>query len=258
MERRLAGTPVVYSDDGAGPPVVLVHGLNGTADEWSRVADLLVAAGRRVVVPNLRGRAPSGPQGEGYDLSVDVGDLRALVAEVGPGVTLLGHSLGGLMVLLAASGLAGMGRLVLYDATLPVYRPERARALPGIAALLAAGDRDGALAAFLAGSNGMPAAEVDALRARPEWARLRELIPATYQQAVAVSRVARDGGLDLAPYRDFRVPTDVVVGERSGRFHAHADTIAAAIPGARRHVLPGQGHTAHRRAPEMLADILLD
>lgn len=256
--RTLDGTPVVYLDGGSGPPVVLVHGLNGTADEWSRVAEPLVAAGRRVVAPNLRGRAPSGPQGAGYDLYTDIGDLRALVASVGPGVTLVGHSLGGLMALLAAPDLPELSRLVLYDATLPVHRPEREQALPEIAALLAAGDRDGALAAFLTVSYGMPPAELEALRAKPEWARLRELIPATYQQALAVSRIARNGGVDLVVYRDFRVPTDLVVGERSGRFRTHADTIAAAIPGARRHVLPGQGHTVHRKAPELLVAIILD
>jgi pimeloyl-ACP methyl ester carboxylesterase len=51
-------TPVLeieYADQGAGAPVVLVHGWPDAARGWDAVAAGLVAAGHRVVVPSLRG-----------------------------------------------------------------------------------------------------------------------------------------------------------------------------------------------------------
>ncbi|MBW3591437.1 MAG: alpha/beta hydrolase [Actinobacteria bacterium] len=41
--------------DGEGPTVLLVHGIPGSAGEWDQVSDGLVAAGFRVLVPDLLG-----------------------------------------------------------------------------------------------------------------------------------------------------------------------------------------------------------
>jgi len=53
------GTPVRYLVGGAGPPLVLVHGLGGAASNWLRVAPAL-ALTRRVIVPELPGHGGSG------------------------------------------------------------------------------------------------------------------------------------------------------------------------------------------------------
>src|ERR1700709_1747893 len=45
---------------GDGPPVLLVHGHPRTGATWHRVAPLLVAAGRTVVCPDMRGYGRSG------------------------------------------------------------------------------------------------------------------------------------------------------------------------------------------------------
>lgn len=44
---------------GEGPPVMLVHGHPRTGSTWHRVAPALVAAGRTVIVPDLRGYGAS-------------------------------------------------------------------------------------------------------------------------------------------------------------------------------------------------------
>jgi pimeloyl-ACP methyl ester carboxylesterase len=46
---------IEYSDEGAGAPVVLVHGWPDAACGWNAVRAGLLEAGRRVIVPSLRG-----------------------------------------------------------------------------------------------------------------------------------------------------------------------------------------------------------
>src|SRR5689334_20975521 len=59
-ERRasIKGVDVRYFVAGAGPPVVLVHGLGGAAANWLAIAPEL-AQTRRVVVPDLPGHGGS-------------------------------------------------------------------------------------------------------------------------------------------------------------------------------------------------------
>ena len=54
---QVAGHRVHYLAEGPadGPPVVLVHGLGGSAEEWRNLAAYLVKAGFRVYLPDLPG-----------------------------------------------------------------------------------------------------------------------------------------------------------------------------------------------------------
>jgi pimeloyl-ACP methyl ester carboxylesterase len=105
-ERRLtvARTALRYDVCGAGPPLVLVHGLGGAAVNWLRVAPAL-AAERRVIVPDLPGHAGSAPFARGQAPSLDrYADalLELLEAERALPAPWVGHSLGGVLALRAA------------------------------------------------------------------------------------------------------------------------------------------------------------
>jgi pimeloyl-ACP methyl ester carboxylesterase len=68
-------------DEGEGPAVLLLHGFPDRAEMWRRQVDTLVAAGYRVVAPDLRGFGDSDrPQEPGaYRMRVLVGDLTGLL-----------------------------------------------------------------------------------------------------------------------------------------------------------------------------------
>src|SRR3954452_18645586 len=68
----------------SGPPVVLVHGLSGSAFAWSAVARQLAPA-RRVVAMDLRGHGLSDSPTEtgAYDLDVLGGDVIAVTEAIG-------------------------------------------------------------------------------------------------------------------------------------------------------------------------------
>jgi pimeloyl-ACP methyl ester carboxylesterase len=94
-----AGGPVRYFAGGSGDPLLLLHGLGGSAANW---VELLpeVAARFRVLVLDLPGHAGSAPlpRGAGVtDFAAVAADL--LEAEDVPGALVAGHSFGGLVAL---------------------------------------------------------------------------------------------------------------------------------------------------------------
>ncbi|HEX8767956.1 MAG TPA: alpha/beta hydrolase [Jatrophihabitans sp.] len=75
-------------DPDSGSPIVLLHGHPRTHTTWYRVAPLLVAAGHRVVCPDLRGygrssKPPTTPDHVPYSKRVMAADIRALMGRLG-------------------------------------------------------------------------------------------------------------------------------------------------------------------------------
>src|SRR5829696_8558881 len=91
----LHGRSVTYGEAGAGPVLLLVHGLGGSSDNWRAVVEPL-ARGHTVIVPNLPGHGQSGPSGGDYSVGGLASGLRDLLLILGHRrATLVGHSLGG-------------------------------------------------------------------------------------------------------------------------------------------------------------------
>lgn len=86
---------------GAGPPILLIHGLGGSATSWVALASKLLPLCRRVRVLDLpgHGRARLGakePVAEGLELLQAVG---VALADLGEPAILIGNSLGGALAL---------------------------------------------------------------------------------------------------------------------------------------------------------------
>jgi pimeloyl-ACP methyl ester carboxylesterase len=97
------GTRIRYLVGGDGPPLVLVHGLGGGAANWRLIAPAL-AAGRRVLVPELPGHGGSGPLRRAGSLDPFAEAVLAVAeAEGALPAPWVGHSLGGLVALRAAA-----------------------------------------------------------------------------------------------------------------------------------------------------------
>ncbi|MGP8224824.1 MAG: alpha/beta fold hydrolase [Terracidiphilus sp.] len=118
---QVAGHRVHYLAEGpaAGPPVVLVHGLGGRAEDWRKLAPYLTKAGFRVYLPDLPGYGRSEqPSDFSYSVhdeaEVVVGFLDALGLKQ---VDLGGWSMGGWIVQQVASEHPErVWRLMLFDA----------------------------------------------------------------------------------------------------------------------------------------------
>src|SRR5436309_4829166 len=102
LEERFAeikGVRMRYFIGGAGPPLVLVHGLGGSAWNWTELAPLL-ARRHRVLVPDLPGHGGSSalPAVSGLEPYADRVALVAEREQMLP-APVVGHSLGGMVVL---------------------------------------------------------------------------------------------------------------------------------------------------------------
>ena len=85
-----------YTDQGAGDPVVLIHGWPLSGRSWEAQIPALVADGRRVITYDRRGFGSSSQPWDGYDYDTFAADLDAVLAHLElRNVTLVGFSMGG-------------------------------------------------------------------------------------------------------------------------------------------------------------------
>src|SRR5436309_1858418 len=89
--------------------LVLLHGMGANGAVWSRLLAILeLRWSGRVLIPDLRGHGRSVQQGP-YAMEAHASDIAALTAcEQAGSVILLGHSFGGAVAALAASGRFGV------------------------------------------------------------------------------------------------------------------------------------------------------
>jgi pimeloyl-ACP methyl ester carboxylesterase len=240
------GTHIAVWRSGAGPPLVLVHGTTADHTRWSRVTALFEAH-FTVHALDRRGRGASG-DAEQYSLEQEGADVAAVVDAAGEGVTLLGHSYGGLCALEAAMRTARVRRLVLYEPPLPsgieiVPAAPRER----IEAQLARGEREAALLTFFREVVQAPEPQIEMLRAHPAWPGR---IAAAHTLAREM-RVEEEYRLDFDCLRDVRCPTLFLLGGDSPPFLQDATRrLHAALPGSRIQAMPGQQHVAMDTIPE--------
>lgn len=97
---RVGNLDIRVVDEGAGPPVLLLHGFPDRAEEWRHVGARLRAAGRRTIAPDLRGFGESSaPKGlRAYHIDHVIDDLIGVLDQLGvrEPVDLIGHDWGAL------------------------------------------------------------------------------------------------------------------------------------------------------------------
>jgi pimeloyl-ACP methyl ester carboxylesterase len=231
------GLQLHVQDLGAGPPIVMVHGLLiGSLASWYFTAAPVLARRHRVRVYDLRGHGLSEHAATGYDVRSMVGDLEALA---GPDpIDVVGHSWGALIALrFAIDHPARVKRLVLVEAPLPPS------SVAEMAAFLDGGDLAAALPAQM---------QVSGRRGE----RLVRALSRLVLESSLVDDLRAERDPDTRELAAIRCPTLVVYGDRSA-CAAGGARLAAAIPGARHVVLPG-GHYLHLDARDALTEVIAE
>jgi pimeloyl-ACP methyl ester carboxylesterase len=185
---------------GAGPPVVLLHGLGGAASNWVEVAPLLVDR-HRVVALDLPGHAGSPPLGPARGLQPFVDAVAAAVEALDAAPALIvGHSFGGhVAVWLAARRPDLVAGLLLVAPAGIGTRTRRARAAVALSTRL----RPGRLVAPLGPR-----------LARHAWFRSAVLRPFFVPDSRSVSTLATRGFLaELRAHVDTRTAGGAMVAD---------------------------------------------
>ncbi len=96
---NLNATELYYESTGTGPPLLLIHGLGSSGDDWAFQRDDL-ARQHRLILPDLRGSGRSAKPPGPYSIAQFAADLWALVDALGiEYIDVLGFSLGGAVAL---------------------------------------------------------------------------------------------------------------------------------------------------------------
>jgi pimeloyl-ACP methyl ester carboxylesterase len=248
------GTRIAFERSGDGPALLLVGG--GLSD---RSSSALLAPHLRppftVWTFDRRGRGDSG-DAAAYAVEREIEDIAALLGRIGQPAAVFGHSSGAILSLEAALAGLPISALALYE---PPYivdglRPRPPTDLPArVRTLVEAGSREAALVSFLREGMGMGDAGIEGVRSSPLWPRWLALTPTTrYDVLIA------DGELPAERAAALTTPVLVLQGGASPEWmRAGTETLARTLPHGRLVVLPGQGHTAARDAPELLAGELV-
>lgn len=247
------GTTISVWVEGAGPPLVLVHG----SIQDHTISAALVAQLRADVTTFALDRRGFGASGDAtvYAIEREFDDVAAVVdavaARAGRPVALWGHSFGASVAMGGAARTRNVSHLLLYEPSLGLGYP--AGWVDTVETALAADDAEAAIAMVFRDLLEFTDEQIEAMRTGPEW-------PGRVATAPTVAREARaEQGWVYRPgqFDGITAPTLLLSGSDSPEAVTRAtDAAAAAIPGARIHVLDGHAHIAHRTDPAMVSAIV--
>lgn len=240
---------LAFDDRGAGPPLVVLHGLFGAKRNWASIAKAL-APHHRVLTVDLRNHGAS-PWDAAHDYPAIAGDVaRFIRTHVGGPAAVLGHSMGGkAAMVLALEEPELVERLIVVDIAPAASRTTLIDALRAMQQVpLMACTRRGEVEAALASSITDPA--VRSFLVQNVTAGPRGLAWAVNLEALEHNFTAIAGFPRVPEGRSYSRPTLFVVGGRSDyvRPEHHAE-IARLFPAAAIEVVACAGHWVHAESP---------
>jgi pimeloyl-ACP methyl ester carboxylesterase len=238
---------VVHGGEGATPPLLIVHGLFGSARNWGAIAKRL-STDRRVIVVDMRNHGDS-PWAETHDYPAMAADLAQVIAEQGAPMDVLGHSMGGkAAMMLALTQPELVNRLLVADIAPVAYghsqRPLVA-AMQGLdlSKLSTRAEADAALAVRVA-DPGVRAFLLQSLDLRADPPRWRLNLAALDREMDKIT------GWPEAVTGQFTNPALFLSGALSDYvLPEHRTAIKALFPHAKFAKIPNVGHWLHAEAP---------
>jgi 3-oxoadipate enol-lactonase len=250
---RVEGTRLYYQSAGAGPPLLLLHGLGSSSRDWEYQVPVF-AQHFRVYAPDFRGHGASARTGP-YAVERFAEDTWRLLDTLRiERADVLGYSMGGAVAMQMALDRPGrVGRLVLSN-TLPSFRADTLakRWLLWSRLLLMGWLGPRRLADVMTGR----------LYPRPDQAALRAKLARRNAQNDKGVYLDTIRALTRWSVRDriaqLRVPVLVIAAERDYFLRRETDAFVAALPDARLEHFPGTRHGLPLELPEAFNRAVLD
>ena len=239
------GTTIGYETTGTGPALILVDGALSHRD-FGPARGLAQALADRYTVHlyDRRGRGASGDTPP-WSEQREIEDIAALLATAGGRAALVGCSSGAVLAADAAARLPGVTGLALYEPPFIVddtRAPREETFVADTEALLARGDRSGALKKFLR-HVGMPGPVLAVMALTPPWRKLKAVAHTLPYDLRILGDTGRGIPLDPARWAGVTAPAIVLDGGKSPRYMRNAaKALSEALPAAQYRTLAGQTH----------------
>jgi 2-succinyl-6-hydroxy-2,4-cyclohexadiene-1-carboxylate synthase len=245
---------------GEGEPLLLLHGFTGASASW---APLRAAwRGRRLIAPDLPGHGASVAVDPGlYRMDRCVGALAVLLDRLGvERADVLGYSMGGRTALhFAAAYRERVRALVLESASPGIADPrERAERVAADEVLAERIERQG-VAAFVDYWESLPLFASQRSLPAATRARLRAQRLANAAAGLAGSLRGMGTGAQQPLWErlaGLSLPVLLIAGELDEKYRDLAREMAASLPDALVHVVPGAGHAVHLERPAVFAGLV--
>jgi len=247
-------TAIAYQKTGAGTPLIMVHGTNGSHAHWNLALPHLNQH-FTVYAMERRGRGQSG-DGADYSIEREFEDVAALASSIGDPVDIFGHSFGAACVLGTAQKIPNLRKMILYEPPMlqEQQSPQRAILLDRMEQMLVAGEREQVVITLLRDMLNIPQVMIDRISATPNWASQVEAahtIPRELRQSHCYAP-------DLAALEQIAVPILFLLGSDSPSFFRQTtEALNSRLPNGQIVVLPGQQHSAMLTAPELFANEII-
>ncbi len=243
----------------AAATIVLLHAAASSPRALGRLAQQLSGDGWRVIAPALAGYGATAGLADRDPIAAHVAVARAVIAQAGDGgpVTLVGHSMGGLVALRTALVEPRVAAVAVYEPVAfgvldPSTEPDAIaiawdrRIAETLMSRVDAGESEAGVAAFVEAWNEMA------------WDKLPEpvragLVAAAPRLRREVATVTVDA-MRAEAYAAIRAPVLLLRGDRSPlAVRLIAERLHAALPGSRLETIAGAGHMGPVLAPGAIA-----
>lgn len=237
---------LIHGQATSNPPLVIAHGLYGSARNWGVIAKRL-SDSRQIIAVDMRNHGDS-PHHDTQSYEAMAADLAEVIANTGGSADLLGHSMGGkAAMVLALTEPAKVGRLIVADIAPTAYKHSQIAYIKAMRSIdlgtitrrseadepLAQHVKDPALRAFL----------LQSLATEPGGARWKLNLDTLAKDMPGIIGFPEISG-------SFSGPTTFISGGNSDYVtpHHHAK-IQSLFPNAAFDIIPEAGHWLHAEKP---------
>jgi esterase len=242
------------------PPIIILHGIFGSSDNWLTISKTIAAQGYRIVLPDQRNHGQS-PRSDAFSYADMAADLHELITDLRlENPILVGHSMGGKTMMQYAMTYRGTFRsLVVVDIAPKFYPVHHTDILRGLAAI------------DLAALRTRPEADTILSQYEPSATVRQFLLKNLYrtdingQQQFAwrlnlpvISREIHGVGDELTDNQPVDVPTLFIRGSRSPYIlDSDWPGILRLFPQAQLTTIEGAGHWVQAEQPEAFVETLM-
>ncbi len=262
MKININGVTYAYMRDGAGQPLVLLHGFTGSKNNWHPIIEGLQSRFELIAIDLVgHGETDNPSDYERYSIANSANDIVTLLQHFGiTTFNLLGYSMGGRLALYIATHYPKRINALILESASPGLKTETERTQRRISDERLANEIE---------SRGIQWF-VDYWERLPLWDSQKQLADAVRDDlhnqrlsndAQGLANSLRGTGTGVQPSLWERLPTvklpvKLIVGELDKKFLSINQEMQRLIPNARLSIIPQAGHTTHVENPHMFIDVI--